>query len=1193
MASNFTHLHVHSEYSLLDGLSHIPQLVQRAKELGMDSLALTDHGALYGAVDFYLAAKANGVKPILGCEVYMAHGSRHSRTPEEKSPCHLTLLAKDSKGYQNLIRLVTKAHLEGFYYKPRIDKELLEAHHQGLIALSGCPNSEISRLILSGRLQEAKEKAAWYKELFGDFYLELQEHSGVEEQLQVNKALVPMSQETGIPLVATNDVHYVNQGDAPIQDVLLCIQTNAVVSDEKRMKMADDSFYLKSPQEMSALFSHLPQALESTQHIAEMCDISIPLDRLRLPKYPTPAGKSADEYLKELCTEGVRVRYSDITPQVEERLAYELEVIRKTRFANYFLVVWDIVSFAGEKGILFGVRGSAAASIVLYCLGVTTIDPLEYNLVFERFLNVERKELPDVDIDFQDDRRSEIIAYIAQRYGTDRVAQIVTFGTLGAKAAIRDVGRALGMSYADVDRVARLIPGGYQKTEANEIRPWTIDEVMGLNEEFRTLHEQDESIGKLMDTARRLEGVARNVSTHAAGVVISDEPLINYIPLRRPAKEEDSRGPSEGEPSITMTQYAMDAISKLGLLKMDILGLANLTILDRTHQLLKQTRGIDINLHDIPLDDKKTFELLSSAETTGIFQLESAGMRRYIKELKPSSLNDIAAMVALYRPGPMQNIDRYIRAKHGLEPAHYPHPDLEEILRDTYGVIVYQEQVMLIAQTFAGYTLGEADTLRKAMGKKVAEVMRKERRRFIEGATQKAFARTLAEEIFQLIEKFAMYAFNRAHAVSYAYVAYWTAYLKATYPAEYMASVLSVFIDKADKRAPAVAECRRLGIKVLPPDINHSEAGFSIETLEDGSPAIRFGLGAIKNVGISVVSPILESRPQPGGYASIEEFCRKTDLRRVGKRVMESLIQAGAFNSIGRQGTLLNNIDRILAFSQREARLRETGQATMFDLLGSKVPMPLPSLELEGDDVTEAEKREWNRELLGVSLLQNYEIDYRRIGEQVTLCGEIVQEMAPQRVTVAGMVSSVRELQTKEQKVFAVVTLEDISGNIEVNVWPDTYQRSRELWAEGNILVVVGKVRVRGDRVSISCDVANPYASMVEEALPPKVEAAITPAAAPSTPTPEPITKKSGGNHHLLYLTLTETDDQDADLQRLNSLVELLSSFPGEDPVRLTIISSGEQTAVDLPQIKTRYCPQLHAQLVSLLGEQGIRVIPS
>ena len=676
----FTHLHVHTEYSLLDGMCSIPKLVDRAKELGMNSLAITDHGVMHGVIEFYQAAKEAGIKPIIGCEIYIAPGSHISRGPGDRNNSHLVLLAKNQTGYQNLMMLTSKAHLEGFYYKPRVDKELLKQYHEGLIALSACGSGELSQLILSGRYAEAKEAALWYRKVFGDFYLEIMRHP-IPELEAANKYLVQMGAELDIPIVATNDTHYIRREDASAHDLLLCIGTNSTVNDEKRLKMAGDFFYLKSEEEMAELYNDVPQAIENTQKIADMCNLQLDFGRLHLPEIGIPEGKTPDSYLAELCRENLAKYYPNLTPEIEKRLQYELDVIKTTQFANYILVVWDIISFAKRANIYYGVRGSAASSIILHLLGITPLDPLEHSMIFERFLNIERKEMPDVDMDYQDDRREEVIAYVSQKYGQDHVAQIITFGTLGARAAIRDVGRALGMTYGDVDRVARLVPAAPNMT---------LDKAMEENPELKQLYQMDEIVRKLVNSARSVEGISRHASTHAAGVVISKEPLTKYVPLQRAVKSENQEA--------VMTQFAMNDIAHIGLLKMDFLGLANLTILGKAIKIIKEKHGIDIDLNKLPMDDKKTYELLAAGDTAGVFQLEGSGMRRYIKDLKPTVFSDIAAMVALYRPGPMEHIPRFIDAKHGLVPIRYPHPALESILKETYGVIVYQEQVLLIVQ---------------------------------------------------------------------------------------------------------------------------------------------------------------------------------------------------------------------------------------------------------------------------------------------------------------------------------------------------------------------------------------------------------------------------------------------------------------------------------------------------------------
>ena len=1162
----FTHLHLHTEYSLLDGMCRIPALMERARELGFKSLAITDHGALHGVIDFYQEARKAGIKPIIGCEVYLAQNSRQGRQAADKNPYHLVLLAKDEAGYRNLIQLATKAHLEGFYYKPRVDRELLHAHRQGLIALSACPKGEVGRLILEGRPQDARKAALWYREVFGDFYLEVMPHP-MPEVVQINRELVPLGRSLGIPLVATNDVHYIEQADSYAHDILLCIQTNSTIEDERRLKMAGDYFYLKSAQEMAAHFPELPEALANTERIAEMCQLELEFGRLHLPQIEIPSGMSPDDHLADLCRRGLARRYPQVTPEVERRLAYELEVIRATEFASYFLVVWDLITFARERNILFGVRGSAAASLVLYCLGITSIDPLATRLVFERFLNLERKEMPDIDLDFQDDRRQEVIAYVANKYGPDRVAQIITFGTLGARAAIRDVGRALGIPYGEVDRVARLVPPALNMT---------IGRALEESSELRTLHQDDDSVRRLIQTAQKLEGVARHASTHAAGVVISREPLVNYVPLQRPAKGE--------EQGIAMTQFAMDNIATIGLLKMDFLGLGNLTILARAREAIAQKRGRAIDLGRIPLDNAKTFAMLSEGHTTGVFQLEGAGMRRYIRELKPTTFGDIAAMVALYRPGPMQHLPTFIEAKHGRAEVRYPHPALKDILQETYGVIVYQDQVLFIVQAFAGYTLGQADVVRKAMGKKIPAVMKKEQEHFMDGAAQKGFSAEVAGQVWSLIEPFAGYAFNKAHSVSYAMIAYQTAYLKANYPAEFMAALLTVNMGQSDKVASAVAECHRLGIAVLSPDVNQSEESFSIEQTSavlHQKDAIRFGLAAIKNVGAAAVRPIIAARRQDGPFSSLADFCRRADLRGMNKRVLESLVQAGALDPLGRRGVLLGNLDRILGLAQREQRLKESGQATMFDLWGQSVAAPLPELELEGDDVPPGQKLAWERELLGVSPSERpFRLAARyRNGKVGTSCGQIDRDMEGQTVVTAGRVASARESFTKEGRHFMSAMLADIEGSIEVTVWPKEYEATKELWVEGNDLEVTGKVRVRNDRVSLACQDVKPYRGEEVEGEATPEPPQVRPSAAPPT------------NPRRLIITIGESEDSDGDVARLKDIFATLRRYPGQDTVRLRVAENGGLVRnLEVPDLTTGYCRALYQSLTALVGESGLTV---
>ncbi len=1159
MPQKFTHLHLHTEYSLLDGMCRIPQLVSRTKDLGMDSLAITDHGAMYGVIDFYLAAKEAGIKPITGCEVYVAQTDCHSRDPKYKNPYHLTLLVKDKKGYHNLIQLVTKSYLEGFYYKPRIDKELLKLHRDGLIVLSGCPHGELARLILEGRIDEAALAASWYKETFADYYLEIQRHP-IPELEQINRELVSLSNKLDIPPVATTDVHYIDKKDAPAHELLLCIQTNASIHDEKRLKMAGDFFYLKSPEEMGQLFSDLPQAIENTQRIADMCQLELDFTKLHLPKVTPPEGRTTDDFLAELCWQGLEKRYSELTPQIKKRLSYELEVIQKTRFADYFLVVWDITSFARSQGIHFGVRGSAAASLALYSLGITNIDPLAYELVFERFLNVERVELPDIDLDFQDDRRDEVLAYVNQKYGTNHVAQIITFGTMGARAALRDTGRALGLPYSQVDQVARLIPPELTITLGR-----ALEESKELNE----IYCQDETVRNLIDSARKLEGLVRHASTHAAGVVISHDPLTEYVPLQLVGK---------GNQHAVMTQFHMENIARLGLLKMDFLGLSNLTILAKATETVKEKRGISIDLPSIPLNDSKTFKLLASGETKGIFQLEGSGMRRYIEELKPTNFSDIAAMVALYRPGPMEQIPTFIKAKQGVIPVHYLHPALKEILEETYGVIVYQEQVIFIAQALAGYSPGQADIFRKAMGKKIPKVMKKEEKNFIAGANKRGISTELAREVFSLIEPFAGYAFNKAHSVSYALIAYRGAYLKANYPTEYMTAFLNTYWDNMEKVRSAVAECRRLGIQVLPPDINKSQVNFAIEAEDGNSLAICFGLAAIKNVGPSPIECILSARKQGGVFKSIEDFCHRVDLRNINKKVLESLIKAGAFDSLGSRGALLKSINKIVSLAQMEQRMKESGQVSLFDLT-SPVFVLDPEIK-KGEDVSTKQKLDWERELLGVyfssspldSLAQSLRAEALSTakGQRSNLisCSEISTDMANETVVIAGMVASVRHAYTRDKRPFVIAALEDLDGSVQVITWPGLYENTKELWQEGNILVVKGLVKVRDGKVQLNCQQAQRYQPQ---------------------DTPSPSKGGGEGERRHLIINLNQTGNAEEDIECLRKVISILHNYPGQDRVSLAIIVEDETTNLDMPEITVNYCPELASELSNILGEGNLR----
>ncbi|MDO8615525.1 MAG: DNA polymerase III subunit alpha [Dehalococcoidia bacterium] len=1193
----FTHLHLHTEYSLLDGLSRIPALMDRAKEMGQEAIALTDHGVLYGAVQFYKEAKARGIKPIVGVEAYVAQGSRHSREAQDpatgqrtgKQPYHMTLLAKNETGYRNLLTLVTKAHLEGYYYKPRLDRELLEQHHEGLIALSGCATSEVSRRLTDGRFEEAVKAARYYQDVFGDFYIELQEH-GITEHEPLSKDLVRLARETGIPAVATNDVHYVNRDDAPYQDILLCIGTNSTVQEENRLKMAGEfgCYYLKSEQEMRDLFPELPDAIDNTWRVAEKCDLTLEFGRPRLPTAEVPAGVTSEEHLARLCREGLAQRYpaagtgrgKAAPEEALRRLEYELDVVQKTGFADYILVVHDFAQYARQKGILMAVRGSAAASIILYCLGVTDIDPLEHRLVFERFLNVERREMPDVDLDFAEDRRDEMIRYAAAKYGHDRVAQIITFGTLGAKASIRDVGRALGMSYADVDRVARLVP-----VMPASFGVMTIEKALQEGPEFKQLYEADPAIAKLIDNARALEGVARHASTHAAGVVISPEPLVNLVPLQRPSSGDANALPT--------TQFAMGDVAELGLLKMDFLGLTNLTILGTARDVIKRSRGIDVDLSSSsgePEGDERAYALLAQGETFGVFQLESGGMRRYVQELKPNSIKDLAAMVALYRPGPMQHIPTYIAAKHGLQEIAYPHPDVADILDETYGVIVYQDQVLLIAQKFAGYSLGQADVMRKAMGKKIRSIMKAEEERFIKGSLKQGYTKEQAQEIYNLIEPFAGYAFNKAHAVSYGTIAYQTAYLKANYPEEYMTAVMMMAGDQK-RVAEAFAECVRLGIPVLPPDVNRSGVNFSLEKLDDGRTGVRFGLACVKNVGEGIAEGIIETRAG-APFAAIEDFFERVNVRHLNKRALECLAKAGAFDTLAERAALLASLDRLIAYGQRVQKQRESGQGSLFDLMGAGEQPALQGPQL--DSVPEAPQQQrlnWEKELLGIYLSEHPFARAAAELRQFLTCGaiEVNAELAGRDVIIGGIVAGVRSLSTRDGRAFLAVEVEDLTGSLEVTVWPETLEQTREMWQPGNIVVANVRVKARDERLQVAVNRAQLWGG---EAFDPAQ--LLTPGNGNgngyrrngngygSRKEPAPA-----GAPPQLRVVLEETDDPDSDHERLRALVSAVQEYAGEQPVRLSIRQrDGAEVEMELP--RARYCPELTQRLGDIVGPWGI-----
>ena len=1585
MTTPFVHLHVHSEYSLLDGLGRVKDLAQRAAEMGQPALAITDHGVMYGVIEFYRACKAAGIKPIIGIEIYLAQESMHRRDPQkDKSPHHLILLAENNTGYQNLLQIATAAQLEGFYYKPRVDKAYLEAHAEGLIALTACGSGEIPRLIKAGRMDEARRVASWYREVFGPehFYLELQRHEGIPELEQINAGLLELSQEMGIPVVATNDVHYVLPEHAPAQEVLLCIQTNTTLRDPKHMTMGDESFYLKSSEEMAALFADVPQALENTLRIAERCDVNLDPTGYHLPVFEVPEGYDAQSYLRHLCEKGLKRRYPIITDEIRARLEHELKVIHEMGFDTYFLIVWDLVQAARERDIWWNVRGSGASSIVAYSLGITNLDPLANKLIFERFLNPGRITMPDIDLDFPDDRRDEMIQYTIEKYGQDKVAQIITFGTMGARAAIRDAGRALDLPLSEVDRVARLVPAGPKVK---------IEDAFQVPE-FRQLYEEHEYIRKLVDTARSLEGVARHASTHAAGVIVADKPLVHYTPLHRPTKGDMGNG--------VVTQFPMEILESIGLLKIDFLGLATLTIMRKACDLIRERHGVELNLENIPLDDPAIYELLSRGETVGIFQVESAGMRRMLTKMRPTKFEDIVAAISLYRPGPMQFIDDFIACMHGKKKPSFVHPALEPILGETYGVCVYQEQIIKILTDVAGYSAGDADLVRRAVGKKKEKELLKHRTIFIEGAMHHSgLDREAAERIWEAITFFANYGFNKcvvaeteiidadtgrlvtvgqiavgeasiertltgdmatltltpgritavmsngvkpvyrlttalgrqieatanhpfytfagwrllaelqvgdriavprvlpveghtewpdhevivlghllaegnlrhphsvyyytqseqrlddyvqaverfdnvrctvrkhkgtfsvyarrirrsqepgvvswakrlglwgknsrekeipaaafeltnrqialllsrlwegdgylghregwfhayyataseklarqvqhlllrlgivsrlrqvsfpyrdgrvgyqvhilghehlrrfaerigqhfllsqwreyctailempsatargtrdivptpvkmlvrqekekagitwkqmraeagvaprefqptgapakhgfrretiaslaeyfnsdalrryadndifwdevvaieyvgdkptydltidsthnfvandilvhnSHAADYAMITCQTAYLKAHYPVEYMTAMLTVERHNTDKVGLLIAECRRLGIDVLPPDVNYSGVDFVIEEREGGQAAIRFGLGAVKNVGEGPVQTILKARQEGGPFRDLEDFCQRVDLRQVNRRALECLIKVGALDRFGRRAQLLAAIDRMIALSQSIHAARDVGQMSLFDM-SAIAPAMGQSIVLE--DVPEVPRREmlaWEKELLGLYVsehpLQQVAAD---LEDTITcFCGQISEDMARQKVVVAGMVIWVREILTKRGEPMAFVQLEDLQGSVEVVVFPRVYKETKDLWQEERILVVRGTVDTKGRGPKIICERVQDYQDVPR-------------------PAEEDASYRAGPRH--LRITLPRSHDQEQDIRLLGQIYDLLQQYPGEDRFSLYVRNGKHRVQLDFPNSTTGYCPELHQALSALVGPEHIQV---
>jgi DNA polymerase-3 subunit alpha len=1192
---DFVHLHVHSMYSLLDGAAQVSALVKRAKELSMNSLAITDHGAMYGVIDFYEACHKEGIKPIIGVEAYMAKRKHTDREAKlDSKSYHQLLLAETYEGYQNLIQLTSIAHLDGFYYKPRIDKELLKKYSKGLIGTSGCFNGEIPRRLMEN-FDDGVKALHEYLEIFGkeNFYIELQHHPNDDEVMECNQLLRKLAKQENVPLICTNDVHYINPEDAEAQDVLVCVSSGKTVNDPNRLNMLDSDISMTTPDQMAEWFADVPEALENTVKLAERCNVEIPMGENIMPVYPIPddfkvSGKHAKKrdryYLRHLCEQGMMKRYgieykcddsreegdmlesplNDPTLPLEvrakARLEYELSVIEKMGFESYFLIVQDFLNWARENGILVGVRGSAAGCFVSYIIGICNIDPLKYNLIFERFLNPERISMPDIDADLQDSRRDDVINYVRQRYGADHVAQIITFGTMAARAAVRDVGRALGVSYAECDQIAKMIPSGPQGM--------SIKEAIENIPELRELYTGNEEITKLLDIASKLEGVARHTSIHAAGVVVTRDPLTTYVPIQRAAKDEN----------IIVTQYAMNQVEHIGLLKMDFLGLTNLNVLQQALRVIKKIRETDIDLDELPLDNKPAYELLARAETTGVFQLESSGMKRYLKELKPTQLEDIVSMVALYRPGPMDAIPDFIESKHGRRKVTYLHPIMEPILKDSYGVIVTQDQVLEVARKFAGFTYGQADVLRKAVGKKIKALLDEQRDKFITGAvatnSDKGVTQKLAETVWDFVEPFARYGFNRAHAVCYAMIAYQTAYLKANYPVEFMASLLTCDIDKLDRVGIEIAECKEMGIEVLAPDVNESFIEFGsifyekrgvIPEDKKFDAYVRFGLGGIKNVGVQPASFIVEEREANGPYLDLADFLRRC-APVVNKKVMENLVMAGALDSMGERNLLLHNMDNILMFAHQVSKKKNSNQ---IDLFGDMVDGPKYDLTLlKAEPASEKQKLTWERELLGIYLSSNPLSPYlHNLPGDRNAIAELGNVQDGEAVRICGVVTALRIILTKkDSKTMAFVQMEDETGVTEAIFFPKTWATCQKSVVEGMALCVEGKIsrkESRGDSEVLELKVLVDSCSQLSD-----------------TKTPATVERASR-----LMVAIPAHGDRSM-LQQVKGVLE---TYPGTLPVSLILPSVEGEQEMKITQ-KVKLADNLYSRLVTLVGPDNVRV---
>lgn len=1138
--NNFCHLHVHSMYSLLDGLPKIDQLVNKAKEYEMEALALTDHGVMYGIIEFYKKCKEAGIRPILGCEVYLAPRTIYDKQPKiDNNPYHLVLLAKNNEGYQNLIKLSTIAHLEGYYYNPRLDKEVLKKYSSGLICLSSCLGGEIPIALLSGDFEKAEKLVAQYQDIFGKdhFYLEIQDHPNITEQNLVNQKIIELAKATHAPIVATNDVHYIDFKDREAHEVLLCIQTGRTYDDPNRLSMKEEDYSFKSPKQMAEAFSHIPEAIENTQKIAHMCNVEIELGKYILPKYPLPKGETEDSYFKRICQEGLEARFGrNITKEVKERLEEEIATIKKAGFIPYFLIVADFVRYAKEKGIRKGPgRGSSAGSLVSYVLGITDINPLEYGLLFERFLSKEGERVapPDIDLDFAEDRRGEVIEYLVKKYGKERVAQIITFGTMAARAAVRDVARVLGMSYSQGDEIAKLIPFGVSLEEALRVSPMLFER-----------YKNESQVKRLIDLAMQLEGVARHASTHAAGVVIGREDLTSRVPLQKEVGKEEN----------IITQYSMYDLEDLGLLKIDILGLANLTIIGNTLRILKKTRNLDLDITKVPLDDKKVYQLLSSGHTHGVFQLESEGMRKWLTQLKPTKFTDIIAMIALYRPGPLAWIPEYIAAKHARKKPSYLHPKLEPILKSTYGVPIYQEQVMQIARDLAGFSYSEADVLRKAIGKKIKRLLIEQKDKFIQGCIKNGISEEIAQKVFQFIEPFARYSFNKSHATCYAFIAYWTAYLKSHFPSEYMAAFLTNEQKDIDKLSLAIAECERMKIKVLPPNVNESWPEFAVVPATGN---IRFGLAAIKNVGEKAAEMITEERKKNGLYKSLEDFLIRSGPQVINKKILESLIKAGALDDFGERTALLAGVDQLLRFASQKKKRGASSQLGLF--AHSENSLSLSNSLPKVPPASKSQKLKWEKELLGMYLSEHPLSEFNHIWEkgEILPISSLSLSLVGQKVEVAGIVNKIQRAKTRNGLEMVFITLEDISGSIEAIVFPKILDRKPELIQKDKIVKIKGRVSEKEGGLKLIVDEIDSLQEF----------------------------QKSHKSYTGFYITLPPHSDKEL----LKQIKRIALEHPGRTPLYLRVIQNNE-----IKEFKTKsrvkICEPFLRKLITILGADKIEL---